>query len=178
MASGMFHHLGRKASHEVLHNVDRWDLHSVDQRIFCVELPFLSPSSISSSSSCSKFLSCVDDSRGRPGSFRVPFAKGIRCFFTNTFLVFESCDVDFCVCWFVQTSTICYQWVTGPTSCRTYDRAYLRIFLSAFVPTNWWILDLSFAVIRVYSTNQCSEGNWSSAILPSAILSCTLHKWQ
>ena len=41
-----------------------------------VVLPFLSPSSISTSSSCTRFPSVIDDGRGRPGSLNVPFAHG------------------------------------------------------------------------------------------------------
>ena len=49
-----------------------------------VEPSLLSPSSILSSSSHSRFLSAIDDGLGRPGSFSVP----------EYFVVFESFDVD------------------------------------------------------------------------------------
>ena len=63
----MFHYLGRKASNEVLHDVDKKSLHSTDHET-SVFLLFLSPSSISTSSPDSRFPSAFDDDLGREGS--------------------------------------------------------------------------------------------------------------
>ena len=62
---------------------------------FSVLHPFLSLSSISTSSSCSRLPSVVDDGLGRLGSPEVPFACGNLCSFHEHFLAFESFNVDF-----------------------------------------------------------------------------------
>ena len=120
-----------------------------------VVLPLLSPSSISTSSSGSRFPSAGNDGLGRLGKLRVPFPH-----------------VNSWGFWFVQICIVCRHQVSWPTSSRTWNTAQEDSFQRCLSK-----LMYSWLVFRGNwdRLNQCSKRNWHSVnFLAISPLECRL----